>query len=109
MVRAVAEHLAREGYGNVRADVAGYSTPTELTWKGKQRGHIPDVTADGMIIEVETADSISDAHTEDQWKLFAAWAKVNSKTFVVVVPKGSEQAAERRLRELGITAQVWTA
>ena len=90
MVRAVADHLLREGYGDVRADVAGYSTPSELTWKGKQHGHIPDVTADGTIFEVETADSIDDAHTEDQWKLFAAWAELNRRTFVVVVPKGFE-------------------
>ncbi len=54
-------------------------------------------------------DSINDSHTEDQWKLFSANAKEHSKIFIVVVPKGSETLAWRRVREFGINVDdVWT-
>lgn len=109
MVKAVADHLTNEGRSNVKADISGYAKPAVITWKGKEHGHIPDATADGVVVEVETADSIDDDHTEDQWKLFGAFANVNHKNFVVVVPKGSDTAARRRLRDLNVTAEVWTA
>ena len=109
MVKAVADHLANEGCRNVMADVRRYDRPTKIVWKRSNRGHIPDLRADGIIVEVETADSIDDAHTSDQWTLFAAYAEEHDQVFVVVVPEGSSAAAKRRLRELGVTAEVWTA
>ena len=108
MVKIVADYLVRERHRNVKADAPGYPRPTEISWKGQRHGHIPDVTTDEVIVEVETADSIDDPHTEDQWKLFGAFAIGNNKTFIVVVPEGTEAAARRRLRELGVTAKVWT-
>ena len=109
IVKAVADHLTKKGYRNVMADVRPYGTPTKIVWKQSNQGHIPDVTADGMVVEVETADSIDDDHTADQWRLFATYAEQHSQVFVVVVPEGSSAAAKRRLRELGVTAGVWTA
>jgi hypothetical protein len=109
MVKAVAVHLENEGYGNVMADVRGYDTPTKIVWKQSNSGHIPDATADGVLVEVETADSIDDDHTADQWTLFGAYAAEHDQTFVVVVPAGSQVAANRRLRELDVSAEVWTA
>ena len=108
MVQTVAEHLESERFTEVKADLPDYDRPDKIVWKNTGSGHIPDVTADGLLVEVETADSIDDAHTEDQWTLFGAHAEQHNKTFVVVVPRGSRSAAQRRLRELGITAKVWT-
>ncbi|OGQ94914.1 MAG: hypothetical protein A2284_18910 [Deltaproteobacteria bacterium RIFOXYA12_FULL_61_11] len=109
MVKAVAVHLENEGYCNVAADVKGYDPPTKIIWKRSDSGHVPDATADGIIVEVETADSINNEHTADQWTLFAAYAAEHDQVFVVVVPEGSKASATRRLRELDVSAEVWTA
>ena len=63
----------------------------------------------GYVFEVETEDSIYDSHTEDQWRLFSANARAHQKSFVVVVPKGFEQQAHQRARDMSITIDdVWT-
>lgn len=112
MVRAVAKHVKENGHSNIKADLPGYDKPDLIYWESTKEGHIPDVTStknQGYIFEVETDDSIDDSHTEDQWKLFSANAKQHSKKFIVVVPKGSEQQARQRAKQLGINVDdVWT-
>ena len=112
MVKSVADHLASTGHRNIRADIAGFSKPDLIHWKGQSTGHIPDVTSvNGVqyLFEVETGDSIGDQHTADQWRLFSASARLNSKRFVVVVPKGFEQDARTRASQLGVSLyDVWT-
>ena len=112
MVRAVANHIKENGHSNIKADLPGYDQPDLIYWESTKKGRIPDVTSiknQGYIFEVETADSIDDSHTEDQWKLFSANAKEHSKKFIVVVPKGSEQQARQRFKELSISVDdVWT-
>ena len=110
IVKAVADHLVAKGFRDVRADLPGWPQPEKIVWKQNSRGHIPDVTGWGSefnLFEVETADSISDQHTADQWTLFAAYAGQHSAVFWVVVPVGSEAAANQRLKELGSAAKVW--
>ena len=110
MVTYTANFLVQKDFRNVKADVPGYPTPEIITWKSTGKGHIPDVTGEGAefnLFEVETADSINDQHTEDQWTLFAAFAKQHESVFWVVVPKGSESAAQQRLKELKINAKIW--
>ena len=111
MVKSVADYFIKEKYPNVKADIPGYTRPDILRWKGETSGHIPDVTSeDGgkfkVIVEVETDDSINDQHTEDQWKLFSAYAKRDGAKFLIVVPKGSEAKAEKRKKELGVEGEV---
>ena len=112
MVQSVATHVENDGHSDIKADVPGYDRPDLITWKTTKKGHIPDVTStknQNYIFEVETDDSIDDSHTEDQWTLFSANAKKYSKKFIVVVPKGSDQKAWRRARDLGIDIDdVWT-
>ena len=111
MVKYVHGFLVGENYTDVRADLEGYNRPELIYWKSTKKGHKPDVTAakNGTqnLFEIETADSISDQHTEDQWTLFAANAKQHGKIFTVVVPDDSQASANQRLIELGIQAQVW--
>ena len=109
MLQAVAVHLTSEGWAKVMADVRSYDRPAKIVWKRPNDGHIRDVTAHGIIVEVETADSIGNAHTAEQWRLFAAYAEQHDQASVVVVPTGSKAATKRRLRELGVSAEVWTA
>lgn len=104
MVQAAAEHF---GAIEVYADLSGYTRPEVLRWNGQASGHIPDVQTSKYIIEVETADSIAGQHAEDQWKLFAAYARENGLEFWVGVPPGCSGAAKRRLQQLGLTGQVW--
>lgn len=58
-------------------------------------------------IEVETADSITDAHTADQWRLLFAYANGYNAEFWIAVPGAASVAAKRRLRDLKLTGQVW--
>jgi len=113
VVKAAESLNQNSDFKNIQADVKGYSTPSEINWKGDESGHIPDLKAVGtktskeFIFEVETDDSISDNHTEDQWRLFAAYAKQNNGVFYVIVPKGSKQKAESRLKDLELEGKVW--
>lgn len=95
----------------MKADLKGLPQPNLVYWGSTGKGHIPDVTASwngtSAIFEVETGDSVFDQHTEDQWRLFAAFVARYGKTFVVVVPKGSEPSAKLRLGQLGIQAEIW--
>ncbi|MEW6327866.1 MAG: hypothetical protein AB1487_09805 [Thermodesulfobacteriota bacterium] len=111
IVRDVYDYLISKGYKNVKADLKGFPQPDLIYWESTGEGHIPDVTASwngtSAIFEAETGDSIFDQHTEDQWRLFAANAAQYGKTFMVVVPKGSEASAKSRLAQLGIQAEIW--
>jgi hypothetical protein len=112
MVKSVADHVSENGHTNVKADIEGYDRPELIYWENTKKGHIPDVTSTSgtqYIFEVETEDSIDDSHTEDQWKLFSANAQQDSKKFIVVVPKGYDQQARTRAKQLGVTLHdVWT-
>ncbi|MBO8183121.1 MAG: hypothetical protein H0Z28_10075 [Archaeoglobus sp.] len=110
MVRYVVDYLKDKGFRNIKADISGFDKPNKIIWKTTGEGHIPDVTAENgslHIFEVETEDSINDQHTEDQWELFAAYAKKYSAKFWVVVPQGSRDLAEKRLNQLGLIAKIW--
>lgn len=112
LVKRVVEHLKRQGYRNIRADLPGYPQPEMI--EGTKQDHIPDLTADGVtaddvIVEVETADSITSDHSASQFYLFAAYANNSDMEFWVVVPEGVGAAADRCLSELGISAKVYTA
>ena len=111
MVKAVAKYLKENGHSNIKADLLGYDKPDLIYWESTKKGHIPDVTStknQEYIFEVETDDSIDDSHTEDQWKLFSAYAEQYSKKFIVVVPKELEQQARQRAKQLGIKVDdVW--
>lgn len=107
MVASVARILIGKGYQDVRADIPGQALPRRIVWQSTGEGFRPDVTAvrDGLrIFEVETADSIMDAHTEPQWKLFAAYARHNSAMFYIVFPKGSLETVTQRLQYLRVEA-----
>ncbi len=105
IVRVVVNHLAQNGYRNIRADLRGHVQPALV--KGTRQDHIPDVTADGLIVEVETSDTIENDHTTSQWSLFSDHAARNGKTFWVVVPNGSVAAAKSRLNALRLTGVVY--
>ena len=110
MVAAVAQHLVAKGFRDVRADIPGFPQPEKIVWTGTNRGHIPDASGHGdayCLFEVETADSINDQHTADQWTLFATYAAQHGAEFWVVVPVGYRGAADQRLKDLGLTAKVW--
>lgn len=113
MVRALTNYLKLLQYTDIRADLPGFTRPVELAWEDRQDGHVPDVSAlkqeTEHIFEVETSDSISHTHTEDQWHLFASNAERNNKAFCVIVPKQSKEDARGRLKELGLeNVRVWT-
>lgn len=111
MVRNAVNFLRNNGYTNIKAHLSGFDTPSLIRWEGQYNGHIPDVEAYGngrlSLFEVETADTIDDQHTANQWKLFAAHAKNNNGEFWVIVPRGKKYAAEQRIINLGIAAKVW--
>lgn len=98
--------IENAGFENIKADVPGYALPNQIT------PHIPDISATNNriihIFEVETGDTVTDAHTESQWTTFAKYAEENGSVFHVVVPKEYEDNAESQKGFLGITAEVIT-
>jgi hypothetical protein len=105
IVLVVVNHVAQNGYGNIRAGLPGHSQPALA--QGTKQDHIPDVTADGVTIEVETSGTIDDDHTTSQSSLFANYAPKSCKTFWVAVPNGSVAAAQRPLNTLRLTGVVY--
>ncbi len=110
MIEILADSLYGRNLADVRADIPGYKRPVMITWPESDRGYIPDVTAyDGAqfcIYEVETADSVNDPHTEDQWRLFAGYAERNNAIFYVAVPPLEMINARKRLKELNLNSKV---
>jgi hypothetical protein len=107
LVGVVVSYLVQRGYRNIRADLPGHAQPACLL--GTKQDHIPDITADGLIVEVETSDTIDSAHTTSQWALFSDYATKYAQTFWVVVPHNSVAAAQNRLGALGLQAEVYGA
>jgi len=114
MLRAVANHFGTSGYTDVRADLPDFTDKPEIIFGTmsdlRELRDRPDATAmtgAGLILaEVETEDTIADPHTEQQWPLFARHAQEHGGVFWVVVPPGKVLAAEARLGQLGIGAQI---
>ena len=110
MIKQLADSLVSKKFRDVRADHPDFTEkPAPITLEAFASYYIPDVTATGIqmvIFEVETDDTIDDAHTREEWELFASYAHVNRAEFWVVVPKASMDDAEARLAELGLTAKV---
>lgn len=110
MLKYVVDHLVERQYTEVKADLPGFEKPAEITWKKTGKGHVPDVIGrkdDLRIFEVETADTINDEHTKDQWTLFGKHAKENSMTFWIVVPSNCVEAARQKIQDLNIEAKIW--
>lgn len=110
MIEFLADSLYGRNLADVRADIPGYKRPDVIIWPGCDKGHVPDVTAYEdtrlFIYEVETADSINDPHTEEQWKLFTEYAKQHNAIFHVAVPPMELQTAKKRLKELNLEAKA---
>jgi hypothetical protein len=106
LVNVVAGSLIRRGESDVKAAASGFRPPTPIRWRGDEKGHVPDVTAAGLVIEVETADLIEDPQTAARWQLTAGYADRIDAAFIVVVPKGAEASAQRVLDALRLDAQV---
>jgi len=111
LINMMARHFASQGYRNIRADLPGMATPDAIL--GTKQNHVPDLTADKngtrIILEAETACTISDDHTASQWSLFSDAAKKAGGEFHIVVPKGYRSSVEQRLAGLGLKADnIWT-
>ena len=110
IVRYIHDHLIQQGYNDVRADLPKFTRPERIPCTENDGHTVPDVTGRryGLnIYVVETDESIFGGHTEDQWTRLAAYARAHMARFWVVVPKGSGDSAEQRMRELGILANLW--
>lgn len=92
-------------YTDIKADIEGYPPPEEIEFEG--RNYIPDVTCNDkngvfIILEVETAESIDDDHTQNQWRCFENETARSGGEFHIAVPEGSLDAVIARLRELDL-------
>src|SRR5690349_21011789 len=90
MVRSLVLDLQKKGFRNIHADLNGLAKPSRVDGAPEDEMYVPDVIGDGRelnVFEVETADTIYDDHTADQWKSFSDFAKERNGKFWVVVPK----------------------
>lgn len=110
MIKQLADTLISKKFRDVKADHPDFpDKPAPVVLDTSASFHIPDVTAMGIqmvLFEVETDDTINDAHTSEEWGLFAAYANLNRAEFWVVVPKASMDDARLRLESLGLNAKV---
>lgn len=110
LVQQLADLLVEKHFREVRADIAGFDEkPPRIFRDLACQGAAPDVTAVGiqnLLFEVETSDSLHDDHVEDEWRLFASYARHRSAEFWVVVPKDSKQAALSRMTQMGLEPRV---
>ena len=109
LVGVIAGTLMQRGEADVKAAAPGYRPPQPIRWRGNEKGHVPDVTARGLVIEVETADFIEEPPTAARWQLTAGYADRIDAAFIVVVPKGAEARAQAVLDGLQLDAQVIVA
>ena len=110
MIKQLADSLISKKFRDVRADHPDSpEKPAPITLEAFASYYIPDVTATGIqmvIFEVETDETINDAHTGEQWELFASYAHLHGAEFWVVVPKASMEDAEQRLAKLRVHGKV---
>jgi hypothetical protein len=119
LIRLMVNHFQSNGYGDIRADLPGYTQPDII--HGSIQDHQPDLTCRSnggqgrlVILEAETGITIGDQHTASQWTLFADAARRSGGEFHVVVPKfvngaSGSTVAQQRARQLGITLhEAWT-
>ena len=111
LVESLVKYLIKDGYINVRADIAGFDPPDNI-YCGSNIFHVPDVTAVksgwGQIFEVETVDSVNNDSTVSRWRCFSAHARKFNKSFNVVVPETVKSDVKELLQSLDISAGVWT-
>lgn len=107
MVARMVEYIKLTGYSDIKANIPGLDPPSRIYWKNDPGdGHIPDLTGcrNGIyhIFAIETEDTISDAHTKAQWKLFASFVNESGNAFVVVVPEGYRDQAFEQITKLNV-------
>jgi hypothetical protein len=102
IVQVVVNHLAQKGYRNIPPS----HTQPALAKRTKQ-DHMPDVSADGVIIEVETADTIENDHTTSQCSFFSNHATKTGEILRVVVPNGCVVGAQNQLNALRLTGVAY--
>lgn len=106
LIQEIAAKYEEMGYIGIQADIDGYRSPPilgfEFDLKHRPDVYCKDLQGNPIVCEVETEDSIDDEHTVSQWTVLSGDAKKLGGQFHLVVPSGSESAAERRLKRLHI-------
>lgn len=93
LVLMMARYFKQLGYTDIRADIPDWPQPLHIFWiNNPEKRYIPDLTCidtNGalVILEAETCSSLSDQHTQEQFKLFRAHATNKKGRFEVVVPR----------------------
>jgi hypothetical protein len=99
MIAALAEGVYREGLRAIHADIAGYPRPEPAN------GVRPDLTGRDNLFHIFAVATIEDLSGEDparRWPALAAFSAATGAKFYVVVPRGEEQGARSRMRELEV-------
>jgi len=103
LIREMVTSYEAQKYYNIKADHIGHKngSPTEVN------GHIPDIYAEKnnatVICEAETADSIYEYRTIDQWEAFSH----STYEFHVVVPMSALDDAKKIAAQHNITVDFW--
>ena len=92
VVEIMAEVLARSGYSDVRADVAGFTAPEVV--RGTVRSHRPSLAARAgnrpVLVDVFLPDESDVERQLSRWHLFASAAEQMGGEFHLVVPSWFE-------------------
>ena len=111
LIKSMADHLAKQGYLDIKADLEGYERPAVV--KSVRGEFVPDITCSTsgkyrkfVVIEVESCRSIFDPHTVDEWEALGREARIRAGEFHVAVPRrcgleAGEDLVKKRISQLG--------
>ncbi|MBM3330703.1 hypothetical protein FJY68_02485 [candidate division WOR-3 bacterium] len=120
LVLMMAMFFQKRGYSDIRADIPGWTTPSEVHWQNQpDQRYYPDLTCRDnagvfVVLEAESCATLGDEHTHEQFRIFRAYADTNGGRFETVIPsKCGDQDARTLLashtQRWGIKVDnVWT-
>ncbi len=106
LVRQALTRYLASGYVQIFADLPGHRPPRSVYFSGFVPSR-PDLTCRDaqnrlVLVEAETCDTAHLEETEQQWRLFRAYADACRGEFHLVVPSECEVAVRERLAEIGL-------
>jgi len=107
--KLIEEVVLPRGYQDVKANTAGYETPSKLTRPKEEGAFIPDATGllNGRKSYFELAQKTDDLQEViTKWKLLSNLASIKNGKLFLVVPHGNLAFTNRILNNYPIQAEV---
>ena len=121
LVLMMARYFKEHGFTDIKADIPGWKKPESIYWTNSpQKKYHPDLTCYDpkgvyVVLEAETCSTLSDQHTEEQFRIFRAHATNVNGRFEVVVPRSCQgnEIGKQKIKSIAsnwgiVLDAVWT-